>query len=127
MALPEWRRRLHQRIEELLQTFRSLDTYHPQIRASLYRHRIRCGRPSCHCAEGPGHWRWCLSFGSIRGRHSRSLSEQEVRAVAPGAQAYRRFRQTRARATRLFGDILKLVDRIQKALSKSPKPPPKAP
>lgn len=126
MALPEWRRQLRERVEELLRVLRSLDTYHPQIRASLYHHRIRCGRPNCHCADGPGHWRWCLSFKSIRGSHTRSLSDQEVRALAPGAQAYRRFRQTRARAARLFREILKLIDRMGEALSKSPRPPPKS-
>lgn len=124
MDLSERRRELTRRIEELAGLLRSLDTRRPQIRASLYRHRIRCGRPTCHCARGPGHWRWCLSFESARGRHTRSLSEEEVRRLSPGAQAYREFRQIRARAAGLFREILKLIDRIQKALEKSPRPPP---
>lgn len=125
MDIADRRRELTQRVEELARLLRSLDTRRPQIRASLYRHRIRCGRPNCHCARGPGHWRWCLSFESVRGRHTRSLSADEVRQVTPGAEAYRRFRQIRARATRLFREILAMVDRIQRALEKSPKPPRK--
>lgn len=127
MALPEWRRDLQQQIEEFVRVLRSLDTRRPQIRASLYRHRIRCGHPRCHCARGPGHWRWCLSFESARGRHTRSLSEEELRDVAPGAEAYRRYRKIRAHAARLFRGILRLIDRIQTALEKSPKPPPMPP
>ena len=125
MSLPERRQQLHLRVAEFVRVIQSLDTRNPQIRASLYRHRIRCGRSNCHCAKGPGHWRWCLSFESARGRHTRSLSEEEVRKISPGAEAYRNFRQIRARAARLFREILQLIDRIQKALEKSPRPPPK--
>jgi hypothetical protein len=120
------RRELSLRIEELARLLRSLHTRRPQIRASLYRHRIRCGRPTCHCAGGPGHWRWCLSFESARGRHTRSLSEEEARKLFPGTQAYREFRQIRARAARLFRSILTLIDRIQESLAKSPRPPPRS-
>ena len=125
MDLSEQRRELTRRVEELARLLRSLDTRRPQICASLYRHRIRCGRPTCHCAGGPGHWRWCLSFESARGRHTRSLSEEELRKFSPGAQAYRDFRQVRAQAARLFRSILTLIDRIQKSLAKSPRPPPR--
>lgn len=123
MGLPEWRQELHQRAEEIVRLLDGLDTRHAQIRASLYRHRVRCGRPNCHCAQGPGHWRSCLSFESSRGRHTRSLSEEELRELAPGAEAYRRYRQARARAARLFRRILALVDRIQKTLARPPRPP----
>ena len=123
MELPELRRELYQHAEELVRVLESLDTHHAQIRASLYRHRIRCGRPNCRCARGPGHWRSCLSFVSPRGRHTRSLSEEELRKLAPGAAANPRYRQVRARATRLFRRILVLVDRIQKTLTRPLKPP----
>jgi hypothetical protein len=125
MDISERRRELTRRIEELDRLLRSLDTRRPQICASLYRHRIRCGRPTCHCAGGPGHWRWCLSFESPRGRHTRSLSEEELRKLSPGAQAYRDFRQIRAQAAGLFRSILTLIDRIQKSLAKTPRPPPR--
>ena len=123
MGLPEWRRELYQNLKDLVLVLESLDTHHAQLRASLYQQRIRCGHPNCHCAQGPGHLRWCLSFESSRGRHTRSLSDVEVREWAPGAEAYRRYRQLRAQAARLFRRILGLVDRIQKALAHAPRPP----
>lgn len=123
MGLPEQRRELYRHVQDLVRVLESLDTHHAQIRASLYRHRIRCGRPNCHCARGPGHWRTCLSFESSRGRHTRSLSEEELRELGPGAEAYRKYRQVRARAARLFRRILALVDRIQKTLARPPRPP----
>jgi hypothetical protein len=97
---------------------RSLDLHRSQIRASLYRHRIRCGHPSCHCARGPGHLRWCLSFASPKGRHTRSLSARELRAVQAGAEAYRRYRQVRAQAARRAREIFELIDRLGGALER---------
>lgn len=123
MGLPEWRRQLYQDLQSMVRLLETLDTQHSQIRASLYRQRIRCGRANCHCAQGPGHLRWCLSFESSRGRHTRSLSVAELEDLAPRVEAYRRYRQLRAQATRLFRRILILVDRIQKRLVRSPRPP----
>jgi hypothetical protein len=120
MTVSGLRQELSRRLKELVRLLKSLNTHHPQVRASLYRHRVRCGRPNCHCADGPGHWRWCLSFASGGSRHTRTLSPKEVAEVSAGAQAYRRYRQSRARAARLFRDILDLVDRIQKALARPP-------
>lgn len=118
MGLSEQRRRLHARLEEFRHVLEALDLYRPQIRASLYRHRIRCGHSGCHCATGPGHWRWCLSFASRKGRHTRTLTPEEVARLEPGTQAYRTYRATRARAAMLAREIFRLIDRIQKALER---------
>lgn len=118
MALPELRAKLFSRLVEFDRLVRSLDLFRAQIRASLYRHRVRCGRPECHCAEGPGHLRWCLSFSSARGRHTRSLSVAELGKVEAAARAYRRYRELRARAAREAREIFRLIDRIGGALQR---------
>lgn len=118
MPLPELRRELRGRIDEFDRVLRGLDSYRSLVRASLYRHRIRCGHPGCRCARGAGHPRWCLSFSSARGRHTRTLSAEELRQVTPAAEAYRRYRRVRARAARLVQQIFRLIDRIQKGLER---------
>jgi hypothetical protein len=34
---------------------------------SLVRSETRCGKPTCHCVEGPGHPAWSLTF-MLKGR-----------------------------------------------------------
>ncbi len=34
---------------------------------SLVRSETRCGKPTCHCAKGPGHPAWSLTF-MVKGR-----------------------------------------------------------
>jgi hypothetical protein len=109
---------LLERLKEFDRLVRSLDLHRCQIRASLYRHHIRCGHASCHCAQGPGHARWCLSFASPKGRHTRSLSARELRVVQAGAEAYRRYRKVRAQAARRAREIFDLIDRIGGALQR---------
>lgn len=118
MSLSELRRRLGARMGELAKVIGNLDTFRPQLRASLYRNRIRCGYPRCHCADGPGHLRWCLSFSSPNGRHTNTLSAQELRRVEPSATAYRRYRRHRADAAQLVKEIFDLIDRIGHALER---------
>lgn len=119
MSLSDLRRRLGERLGELAGVVESLDTVRPHLAASLYRHRIRCGYPRCRCADGPGHLRWCLSFTSPKGRHTRTLSAQELRLAEPAATAYRRYRRRRAEAARLAREIFALIDRIGKVLKRS--------
>jgi hypothetical protein len=118
MPPSELRARLRERLEEFDRLVRSLDLHRSQIRASLYRHHIRCGHPGCHCAQGPGHPRWCLSFASPRGRHTRSLSPQELHAVQAGAEAYRCYRQIRSQAAKKARQIFDLIDRLGETLER---------
>jgi len=38
------------------------------IRGSLVERRLRCGKPTCHCARGEGHRVWYLTVSFARGR-----------------------------------------------------------
>jgi len=55
---------------------------------SLVRSETRCGKPTCHCAEGPGHPAWSLTF-MLQGRKRveripAAWAEQVQRQVAAG-------------------------------------------
>lgn len=125
ISLPELRRRLGEDLRTFLRTVEELDLYRRQLRASLYRHRIHCGRSNCRCATGPGHLRWCLSYASPRGRHTRTLSPRELQTWTPAACAYREYRSIRARAARQAQGVFRRIDQIQRRLQVPLPPPPR--
>jgi hypothetical protein len=51
--------RLRQRKRELSEILR---IPHEALPGSLVMSRTRCGKPTCHCAEGEGHPAWSLTF-----------------------------------------------------------------
>ena len=93
-----------------------LDLVHRQLALCLYRTRGRCGKPSCHCAEGPGHVRWAVAYWDSKTQHTRGVSAQQARALEPRVEAYRRFRRQRAALGRVAAGLLKQIDRLQKLL-----------
>jgi hypothetical protein len=56
--------RLRQRKFELVRRFHLPEDLLP---GSLSLSHLRCGKPNCHCADGPGHPVWSLTF-MVRGR-----------------------------------------------------------
>jgi hypothetical protein len=56
--------RLRQRKFELVRRFQLPDDLLP---GSLSLSHLRCGKPTCHCADGPGHPAWSLTF-MVRGK-----------------------------------------------------------
>jgi hypothetical protein len=56
--------RLRQRKFELVRRFHLPDDLLP---GSLSLSHLRCGKPTCHCADGPGHPVWSLTF-MVRGK-----------------------------------------------------------
>jgi len=60
--LSSFRRQLHelqQQLPALLQSFLGRE---PLLPGSMYTLRRRCGKPTCHCAQGEGHAAWSLTF-----------------------------------------------------------------
>jgi len=56
--------RLRQRKFELVRRFHLPEDLLP---GSLSQSHLRCGKPTCHCADGPGHPVWSLTF-MVRGK-----------------------------------------------------------
>ena len=55
--------RLRQRKFALLQRYQIPETVVADLLpGSLSQSRRRCGKPTCHCATGPGHPSWYLAF-----------------------------------------------------------------
>ena len=99
------------------------------VKGSVYELKSRCGKPSCHCASPQGllHSTTVLSWSQSGRTRLRSLRPQDRPRLRRAAQDYRLFRQCRARLVKLQGQVLRAVDRLEKALRLPPPPPKKAP
>src|SRR6516165_3076611 len=60
---------------------------------SLSLSRTRCGKPSCHCAQGEGHEAWTLTFMSRGKRRVERIPKAWVDEVRQRVEAGRDFQQ----------------------------------
>jgi hypothetical protein len=97
------------------------------LKGSVYELKSRCGKPSCHCAspQGPLHSTLVLSWSQDGRTRLRTLRPQDRPRLRRAAEDYRRFRQARASLVKLQGQVLRAVDRLEKALRLPPPLPPK--
>jgi len=80
--------RLRQRKFELVRRFQLPDDLLP---GSLSLSHLRCGKPTCHCADGTGHPVWSLTF-MVRGKkHVQHIPKDWVEDVRRRVQAGREF------------------------------------
>lgn len=80
--------RLRQRKFELL---RHLHIPEDGLPGSLSRTHLRCGKPTCHCAEGPGHAVWSLTFMVKGKKRVQHIPKEWVAAVERRVAAGREF------------------------------------
>jgi hypothetical protein len=100
-----------------------LDVRDALLRGSFVTLRRKCGKASCHCADGEGHPAKYLSIK--QGGRTRLIyvgAGDELR-VAEGTKRYRAFRESRAALVRLSSLVLELIDRLEQALTEAPAPP----
>lgn len=80
--------RLRQRKFEML---RRLHIPHDALPGSLALSHLRCGKSTCHCAEGQGHEVWSLTF-MVRGKkHVQHIPKpwvEEVRRRVAGGREF---------------------------------------
>jgi phytoene dehydrogenase-like protein len=92
------------------------------LKGSVYELQTRCGKPSCHCAspQGPRHSTTVLSWSDAGRTRLRSVAPQDRARWRRLAADYRRFRQCRAGLVKIHRQVLRVVDRLEKALLWSP-------
>jgi hypothetical protein len=79
--------RLRQRKFALIRRFHLPDDLLP---GSLSLSHLRCGKPTCHCAEGEGHPVWSFTF-MVRKKHVQHIPKEWVEDVRRRVQAGREF------------------------------------
>jgi hypothetical protein len=80
--------RLRQRKFELVRRFQLPDDLLP---GSLSQSHLRCGKPTCHCADGPGHPVWSLTFMVQGKKHVQHIPRDWVEDVRRRVEAGREF------------------------------------
>lgn len=77
------------------------------LRGTLTTFRRRCGKPTCHCAEGDPHESPALAYTEAGRTRTLTLSEAEVAEVAAALARYRQARGELDRAADAGIDALR--------------------
>ena len=84
------------------------------IKGSLYELRRKCGKAGCKCAGGELHSSMVVS-ASEKGRKSlRVIPRGFLVDVRAKVRRYRRLRRSRARLVEVHGQMLKLMDKLER-------------
>ena len=97
---------LRRRARLLLSRFHLPDDALP---GSLSLSHRRCGKPSCHCADGEGHPLWTLTFMSAGKKRVESIPAQWLDAIRPRVDAGRHFKEAAAELLLINAEILVLA------------------
>jgi len=107
--------RLRQRKFELLRRFQIPDDALP---GSLALSHLRCGKPTCHCAEGQGHEVWSLTF-MVRGKKQvQHIPKRWVEEVRRRVAAGREFQEAVREVLAANAQLLVLARKQEKVLKK---------
>jgi len=101
--------RLRQRKRQLLARLRIPPDALPGSLALTHR---RCGKPSCHCADGPGHPVWSLTYMVQGKKRVERIPEDWVDWVRPRVDRSRKFKEALAEVFALNAELL-VVERRQ--------------
>ena len=87
---------------------------------SLAISRRRCGKPSCHCADGEGHPLWTLTLMAGGKKRVDTIPADWIDAVRPRAEAGRHFKVTAAELLRIDAELLVLARKQRTRPSRPP-------
>ena len=109
--------RARRRIPDRLPPFEEL------LRASLLERHVRCGKPTCHCAEGPGH---PAVYVGVTFRGGRTEQITVPRKLVPTIRRWIRNYQRWWDAIEKVSAINRRLLRLRRIPSGPSAPPPKA-
>jgi len=97
---------LRRRARRLLARFHLPDDALP---GSLALSRRRCGKPSCHCADGEGHPLWTLTFMAGGRKRVETVPADWIDAIRPRVEAGRHFKEAAAELLLINAELLVLA------------------
>jgi len=116
------RQQIQNRQRELGALLRLLQQRPRMLRGYVYKLRRKCGKPVCRCQEGHLHESWVLSVPDKGRKRMRAVPKGQRLTWQPLTDRYRRFRRARARLVKLFAEIIKLVDELERERTVPPVP-----
>ena len=114
------RKRIQQCHREVSDQLRVLKQRRPLVRGRVYNLRRKCGKAGCRCQDGRLHESWVLSVPEKGRKRMRAVPKGKRTQWQPMTERYRRFRRARARLVKLFAEVLKLVDELERERTVSP-------
>ena len=84
------------------------------IIGSLHEVNRRCGKPSCHCATGPGHPQPILMSTRQGRRRCQLVRQADLAAVEEAVETYRQFRRALRLLSTLDSKILALLRELMR-------------
>ena len=96
----------------------------PGSLAQTYR---RCGKPSCHCAEGQGHPLWLLTFMVQGQKHVERIPEDWVEVVRQRVDMGRNFKEAIAELFAANAQLLVLERNQSREIAKRQSKPKRRP
>ncbi len=92
----------------------------PLIRGSVYKLRRKCGKLVCRCQEGHLHESWVLSVPEKGCKRMSAVPRGKRLRWQSMTDRYRRFRHARAKLVKLFAEVIKWVDELERERTVSP-------
>jgi hypothetical protein len=86
----------------------------PLLIGSLSEVRRRCGKPSCHCAERPGHAQAILMSIDAGRRRCQVIRQADLAAVRRAVERYRTFRKGLRRLSTLETQVRALLKELMR-------------
>jgi len=108
------RKQIQQRQREISDQLRVLKQRRPLVRGNVYNLRRKCGKAGCHCQDGDLHESWVLSVPEKGRKRMRAAPKGKRTQWQQMTERYRRFRRARARLVKLFAEIVKLIDELER-------------
>lgn len=112
--------RLRRRARRLLARFHVPEDALP---GSLALSRRRCGKASCHCADGDGHPLWTLTFMAGGKKRVEAIPADWLDAIRPRVEAGRHFKETAAELLLINAELLVLARNQRPRPSRRSAPP----
>jgi hypothetical protein len=87
------------------------------FRGYLYDSPRRCGKPSCHCADGDLHPAWVVATKIDQRQTTRSVSGPLQRRLSKLSTNYRNFRQAQKQIRQLHREAMALTIELENLLA----------
>jgi hypothetical protein len=118
--LSRMRQSLHElarEVEQLVHVFAERDVL---VKGTVYEQRRKCGKPTCHCANGEPHSSMILSRSEDGRTKLMAVRAGHLKDLQLLTERYQRFRQARARLGQIYKTMLSLIDQLEESRRREP-------
>ena len=114
------RQSLHELAKEIEQLVPIFAERHALIKGTVYEQRRKCGKPTCHCANGEPHRSMILSRSDEGRTKLMAIPSGHLKDLQLLTERYQRFRRARARLGKIYKAMIRLIDQLEQARRREP-------